>query len=266
VTARVAVVVFPGSNCEHDAVEGIRAAGGEAELVWHGARSLEGFDAVVLPGGFAHGDYLRPGAIARFSTVMDEVGALAGSGGPVLGICNGFQVLTEAGMLPGALRRNANLRFLCRTVEVEVVSDRSALTHGLTAGEMFRLPINHYDGNFTCDRDLLSELEASGQVVLRYRDNPNGSVADVAGVASLEGNVVGLMPHPERASEALLGSADGLPLLAAFVAAAEAFAGARDGNAAVPPAPLPADDVATTSTTAGTMGLDRAGPAGVTSL
>ncbi len=260
VTARIAVVVFPGSNCEHDAVEGLRAAGGEAELVWHGASSLDGFHAAVLPGGFAHGDYLRPGAIARFSAVMDAVASLAAAGAPVLGICNGFQVLTEAGLLPGALRRNANLRFLCRTVELEVVSTRSALTHGIPAGSRLQVPINHYDGNFTCDAATLAELEANDQIVLRYCDNPNGSAAAVAGVSNRAGNVVGLMPHPERASDPLLGSVDGLPLLVSIVVAAETYAANRaTGDPALHGA---ADGVATIPATAGTVVRGPAGSAG----
>ncbi len=254
-TARIAVIVFPGSNCEHDAVEGVRAAGGEADVVWHGAGSLEGYDGVVLPGGFAHGDYLRPGAIARFSAVMEAVAGLAGAGAPVLGICNGFQVLTEAGLLPGALRRNADLRFLCRTVEVEVVSSRSVLTGEVAAGSRLQVPINHYDGNFTCDEATLAELEANDQVVLRYVDNPNGSVAAIAGVSNRAGNVVGLMPHPERASDPLLGSTDGLRLLSSVVAAAERYAEARPHGAA--------GGLATSPATAGTVAAAPAGAAGV---
>ena len=261
-TARIAVVVFPGSNCEHDAVEGLRAAGAEAEVVWHGATGLDGFDAVVLPGGFAHGDYLRPGAIARFSPVMGAVAALAEGGAPVVGICNGFQVLTEAGLLPGALRRNANLRFLCRTVEVEVVSKRSVLTAAAEVGARLRLPINHYDGNFTCDARMLAELESNEQIALRYCDNPNGSVAGIAGVSNAAGNVAGLMPHPERASDALLGSPDGLVLLRSVVSAAEARAGLVGGATARPPLDGPAAGVATVPATAGTVVAGPTGPAG----
>jgi phosphoribosylformylglycinamidine synthase len=216
-TPQVAVVVFPGSNCDHDAVEGLALAGADAELVWHGNRSLEGFDAVVLPGGFAHGDYLRPGAIARFSPVMGAVAALAAAGAPVIGICNGFQVLTEAGLLPGALRHNAGLRFLCRPAGLEVVSSRSALTRGVPVGTRLVVPINHYHGNYTCDAVTLADLHEHGQIVLRYAENPNGSVAGVAGVCNRDGNVVGLMPHPERASDPLLGSSDGLVLLGALL-------------------------------------------------
>jgi phosphoribosylformylglycinamidine synthase I len=215
---KVGVVVFPGSNCEFDVVEGVRAAGGDAELVWHGDSSLGDVDAVVLPGGFAHGDYLRPGAIARFSPVMGAVAEFARAGGPVLGICNGFQVLTEAGLLPGALQKNAGLKFVCRTVDVRVDSTKSALTSGASAGQVLRLPINHFEGNYTCDQRTLDELRADDRIVLRYVDNPNGATDDIAGICSAAGNVVGLMPHPERASDELLGSTDGLVLLRSFLA------------------------------------------------
>ena len=221
---RLGVVVFPGSNCEHDVVAALEQAGARADLVWHGDRSLAGFDGVVGPGGFAHGDYLRPGAIARFSPVMAAVGDLARAGAPVLGICNGFQVLTEAGLLPGALQKNRGLRFICDTVEVTVSSDRSALTRGLEPGTVLRLPINHFEGNYTCDDSTLARLVEEDRVVLRYVDNPNGSTGDIAGVCNEAGNVVGLMPHPERATEELLGSADGLPLLESFVAASASAA------------------------------------------
>jgi phosphoribosylformylglycinamidine synthase subunit PurQ / glutaminase len=214
---KVGVVVFPGSNCEHDVIEAVTGAGANAELLWHGDARLGDVDAVVLPGGFAHGDYLRPGAIARFSPVMGAVAAFAREGGPVLGICNGFQVLTEAGLLPGALQKNRGLKFLCQTAEARVDSDRSALTAGVERGRVLRLPINHFEGNYTCSERTLDELRADERIVLRYIDNPNGSVDDIAGICSAEGNVVGLMPHPERASDALLGSTDGLVLLRAFL-------------------------------------------------
>ena len=214
---KVGVVVFPGSNCEFDVVEGVGAAGGDAELLWHGDASVGDVDAVVLPGGFAHGDYLRPGAIARFSPVMGAVTEFARRGGPVLGICNGFQVLTEAGLLPGALQKNAGLKFLCRTVDVRVDSTKSVLTSGASAGQVLRLPINHFEGNYTCDQRTLDELRAEDRIVLRYVDNPNGATDDIAGICSAQGNVVGLMPHPERASDELLGSTDGLVLLRSFL-------------------------------------------------
>jgi phosphoribosylformylglycinamidine synthase I len=219
VSARVAVVVFPGSNCEHDVVEALAEVGAAGELVWHTERSLVGYDAVVLPGGFAHGDYLRPGAIARFSPVMEAVRDFAAEGGPVVGICNGFQILTEAGLLPGALQKNRGLRFVCADVEVRVVSTNTVISAGLERGTVLVLPVNHFEGNYTCDAETLERLEAEDRVVLRYLDNPNGSVADIAGVCSEGRNVVGLMPHPERASHPLLGSCDGLALLRSLVGA-----------------------------------------------
>jgi phosphoribosylformylglycinamidine synthase I len=221
-TVRVGVVLFPGSNCEHDVVEAVTSLGAEAGIVWHGDSSLGQVDAVVLPGGFAHGDYLRPGAIARFSPIMPAVEAFAADGGPVVGICNGFQVLTEAHLLPGALQKNRGLTFLCQTVELEVASARSVLTAGVQVGTRLRVPINHFEGNYTCDPRTLDELRAEERVVLRYTDNPNGSVDDIAGVSNSAGNVVGLMPHPERASDSLLGSTDGRVLLGAFLDAAGA--------------------------------------------
>ena len=219
-SARVGVVVFPGTNCELDIVHAVEVLGGTADLVWHGDPSVGGFDAIVVPGGFAHGDYLRTGAIARFSPVMEAVGSFADAGGPVVGICNGFQVLTEAGMLPGALQKNAGLKFRCETVRCRVESDRSVLTHGIALGTELALPINHFEGNFTCGAETLARIRANDQVVLRYVENPNGSTDDIAGVSNEAGNVVGLMPHPERASEAILGSADGALLLGALLGAA----------------------------------------------
>ena len=220
--ARVGVVLFPGTNCEYDAVRAVERLGGTAELVWHGATTVAGHDALILPGGFAHGDYLRPGAIARFSPVMEAVAAFAAAGGPVVGICNGFQVLTEAGLLPGALQKNRGLRFVCATSVVRVERDDSALTSGVPVGTELAIPINHFEGNYTCDAATLDELRAEGRVVLRYVDNPNGSVDDIAGVCSAGRNVVGLMPHPERASDPLLGSQDGLVLLRALLRSAGA--------------------------------------------
>jgi phosphoribosylformylglycinamidine synthase len=216
---KVGVVVFPGSNCEFDAMEGVRLAGGDAELLWHGDASLGGVDVVILPGGFAHGDYLRPGAIARFSPVMDAVAEHAADGGVVIGICNGFQVLTEAGLLPGALQKNAGLRFLCRDVQLRVETSRSALTSALSPGDVLTVPINHFEGNYTCSPTVLDELRADDRVVVRYVHNPNGSTDDIAGVCSPAGNVVGLMPHPERACDPLLGSADGLGMMRSLLAA-----------------------------------------------
>ena len=217
---RVAVVVFPGTNCEHDVVTALGRAGAEATLVWHTAERLPPADAVVLPGGFSYGDYLRAGALARFSPVMAGVARFASDGGPVVGICNGFQVLTEAGLLPGALVKNRGLRFVCAPALVRVESTRSVLTAGVARGAVLSVPVNHFVGSYVCDARTLAELEEGERVVLRYLDNPNGSVDDIAGIANAAGNVVGLMPHPERASDELLGSADGLFLLRALAAAA----------------------------------------------
>jgi len=216
---RVGVVVFPGTNCEHDVASALRVVGAEPLFLWHGESSVRAVDAVVVPGGFAHGDYLRPGAIARFSPVMDAVVDFAASGGPVVGICNGFQVLTEAGLLPGALQKNRTLRFMCQPVDLVVTSDRSALTAGIPIGTALRIPVNNFDGSFVCDDRILDELRADERVVLRYADNPNGSVDDIAGICNENRNVVGLMPHPERASSELIGSSDGLVLLRALLSA-----------------------------------------------
>ena len=217
---RIGVVQFPGSNCELDVLEAVRLLGGEAEILWHGDTDLAGVDAVVVPGGFAHGDYLRPGAIARFSPIMGAVTAFAEAGGPVVGICNGFQVLTEAGLLPGALQKNRGLKFLCAPVTLRVASTDSVLTSATAVGDELRVPINHFEGNYTCSPETLAELQANDQIVLRYAENPNGSVDDIAGITNLGRNVVGLMPHPERATSELLGSTDGLPLLRSLVSAA----------------------------------------------
>ena len=203
-------------------MEAVRGLGGEARVVWHGDRSLGDVDAVVLPGGFAHGDYLRPGAIARFSPIMQAVSAFAADGGPVIGICNGFQVLTEAGLLPGALQKNRGLTFLCTTVALRVETADSALTSEAAVGSVVWVPINHFEGNYTCAAETLAELRGEDRVIMRYVDNPNGSVDDIAGICSIGRNVVGLMPHPERASNVLLGSADGVPLLRSLLAAGSA--------------------------------------------
>jgi phosphoribosylformylglycinamidine synthase len=214
---RVAIVVFPGSNCEYDAAAAMTQLGATAEFVWHSATDLTEFDGVILPGGFAHGDYLRPGALARFSPVMGAVARFAADGGAVLGICNGFQVLTEAGMLPGALQKNRGLTFLCQPTTLIVESTASVLTRNATKGQELRIPINHFSGAFTCDDATYASLVANDQIVLRYKENPNGSRGDIAGVANQEGNVVGLMPHPERAMSTLLGSVDGRVLLESFL-------------------------------------------------
>jgi phosphoribosylformylglycinamidine synthase len=220
VAPRVGVVVFPGTNCEHDVVHAVEVAGADGVLLWHGDAQVGEVDAVVLPGGFAHGDYLRPGALARFSPVMDAVAAFARSGGPVVGICNGFQVLTEAGLLPGALQKNGRLRFLCEPARLLVTSTSSVLTSDAAVGDELVIPINHFSGNYTCDDETLRRLQSEDRILLRYADNPNGSVDAIAGIANEAGNVVGLMPHPERASDPLLGSTDGLVLLRALVGAA----------------------------------------------
>lgn len=221
---RVAVVVFPGTNCEHDVAHALDLLGAEAELVWHRDTDLEGATGIVLPGGFAHGDYLRTGAIARFSPVMQEVERFAAEGRPVLGICNGFQILCEAGLLPGALVANRDLRFICRPVHVRVESTNSVLTRRTEVGAVLHIPLNSYEGNYVLPPADLGALETGRRVVLRYVDvggqatvNPNGSVNAIAGVANAAGNVAGLMPHPERANEEILGSADGRVLLESFV-------------------------------------------------
>ena len=212
-TARVGVVQFPGTNCELDVVHAVAQLGGEAEILFHTERTLRGVDAVVVPGGFAHGDYLRTGAIARFSPVMDAVTAHAAAGGPVVGICNGFQVLCEAGLLPGALQKNAGLKFLCTTVELRVETVDTVLTGAAEPGQVLRIPVNHFEGNYVCDAETLAALRAEERVVVRYVENPNGSLDDIAGICNEGRNVVGLMPHPERASDVILGSADGQVLL-----------------------------------------------------
>ena len=221
---RIGVVMFPGSNCELDAVEAITDLGGQAELLWHGDADLHQVDAVVLPGGFAHGDYLRPGAIARFSPVMEGVRALAADGGPVVGICNGFQVLTEAGLVPGALQKNAGLKFLCATARLRVETTTTSLTAEAEVGAVLRIPINHFEGNYTCDADTLAMLRSEDRVVVRYLDNPNGSIDDIAGVCNEGRNVVGLMPHPERACHPLVGSTDGQVLLRSLLVSTGAAA------------------------------------------
>lgn len=225
--ARIGVLLFPGSNCEYDVCEAVRAVGGQAEILWHGETDLRQVDAVVIPGGFAHGDYLRPGAIARFSPAMSAVSEFASAGGPVVGICNGFQVLTEAGLLPGALQKNRGLKFLCQMAELRVDSEESVLTSATRAGTILRIPINHFEGNYTCSPETLDELRSEGRVILRYVTNPNGSIDDIAGITNDRRNVVGLMPHPERASDARLGSVDGVPLLCSLLQAAGVLSSAQ---------------------------------------
>jgi len=236
---KFAIVVFPGSNCDHDAhYAAEHVLGQQAELVWHKDTSLGGADVVVLPGGFAHGDYLRTGAIARFSPIMQAVQAFAAAGGPVLGICNGFQVLLEAGLLPGAMLRNERLHFRCEHVFVKVEQTDTPFTLASAPGRLLRIPIAHGEGNYYAEPEVVERLERDRQVVFRYVDgsgaptpeaNPNGSVHNIAGICSPARNVVGLMPHPERACELAVGSADGLVLFESAVKALTqgAFATAR---------------------------------------
>jgi phosphoribosylformylglycinamidine synthase len=220
--AKVAVVRFPGTNCEFDVVEAVTSLGGQAEIVFHDETSLGGADAVVVAGGFAHGDYLRPGAIARFSPVMASVTEFAAEGGPVVGICNGFQVLTEAHLLPGALQKNAGLKFRCQMADLVVASSDSVLTSQASVGDVLRIPINHFEGNYTCSPETLAELRGDDRIVVRYAENPNGSVDDIAGICNEGRNVVGLMPHPERACNELLGSVDGRVMIGSLLASAGA--------------------------------------------
>ena len=221
------VVVFPGSNCDSDTLHALRdVLNQDAVFLWHKDHDLKGVDCVVLPGGFAHGDYLRSGAIAKFSPLMREVGEHAARGGLVLGICNGFQVLLELGLLPGAMLRNKNLKFLCRFVTLRVENERTAFTNRARKGQVLRIPIAHFDGNYYAPPKVLDDIERSGQVVLRYADeqgrlteeaNVNGSMRSIAGLVNKAGNVMGLMPHPERASEALLGGTDGRVILESVI-------------------------------------------------
>jgi phosphoribosylformylglycinamidine synthase I len=225
-SARVGVVQFPGTNCELDVVWAVEQLGAHAELCWHADATIGAVDAIVVPGGFAHGDYLRTGALARFSPVMTAGAEFAAAGGPVVGICNGFQVLTEAQLLPGALQKNAGLKFLCETVTLRVETTSSVLTNACEVGQMLRVPINHFEGNYVCDQATLDELRGDDRIVVRYVANPNGSLDDIAGICNEGRNVVGLMPHPERASDALLGSPDGVVLLRSLLAAAGSRAAA----------------------------------------
>lgn len=208
---RVGVIVFPGSNCDHDAWYAINEnLQGKAEFIWHQSSNLSGVDAVLLPGGFSYGDYLRCGAIARFSPVMNAVKKFAANGGLVLGVCNGFQILVEAGLLPGALLRNQDLKFICRELRVRTETTNSPFTSKLEKGQVLHLPIAHGEGRYFADPRTLDELESEDRVAFRYIDNPNGSVRRIAGVLSRERNVMGMMPHPERACDLLMGSRDGV--------------------------------------------------------
>lgn len=216
---KIAVIVFPGSNCDVDLYEALRSFGQvEVEYVSHRATSLAGFDAVMLPGGFSYGDYLRSGAIARFANIMPAVVKMAQDGKPVFGTCNGFQILTEAGLLPGALKRNDNQKFVCKTVPLEIVNNQTLFTSAYQAHERIALPIAHADGCYVASRETLDDLEVHGQVVFRYADeNPNGSLRNIAGITNRQGNVLGMMPHPERAMEALLGSTAGRRLFESLI-------------------------------------------------
>ena len=215
---KVGIVVFPGSNCDEDAFHVVgHVLGHQPQMLWHKDRDLRDSELVILPGGFSYGDYLRCGAIARFAPVMEEVAAFARKGGPVIGLCNGFQILTEAGLLPGALLQNANRQYICQDVILRTEKARTRFTADLTPGERFKIPIAHGDGNYFIDDEGLKRLEGEGQVVFRYVANPNGSRADIAGIVSASGNVLGMMPHPERNAEPLLGNADGRRMLASFL-------------------------------------------------
>jgi phosphoribosylformylglycinamidine synthase subunit PurQ / glutaminase len=217
---KVGIVVFPGSNCDHDAWFAVSEnLHHQAEFVWHESASLSDVDAVILPGGFAFGDYLRCGAIAKFSPVMKAVKNFARDGGLVLGICNGFQVLAESGLLPGALVRNSNLKFVCRTVATEVVTTDSPFTHTAAGGQILNLPVAHGEGCYVADESTLDRLEAEDRIVLRYLDNPNGSMRNIAGIVNSKRNVMGMMPHPERASDAFVGGTDGIVILGSMLAA-----------------------------------------------
>lgn len=216
---KFAVIVFPGSNCDVDMYHAvIDELGEEAEYVWHDETNLDRFDAILLPGGFSFGDYLRTGAIARFSPVMNEVVKGAELGKPVLGVCNGFQILLEAGLLPGAMRRNDSLKFICRPVLLEVKNSNTMFTNQYAPGEIIEIPIAHGEGNYYCDETTLAKLKANNQIVFTYHnENPNGSIENIAGIMNKQGNVLGMMPHPERAVANLLGSHDGLKLFQSIV-------------------------------------------------
>lgn len=209
---KVAVLVFPGSNCDWDCVHAAQEMidGATVERVWHTTESVEGYDLIIVPGGFSYGDYLRCGAISRFAPVMKAVEKAAAAGTYVLGICNGFQILTEAGLLPGALRHNTSLKFRCHSSNLRVVNNQTAFTSEYAEGDIIDIPIAHGEGNYYCDEETLQELKRNNQIVFTYEDNPNGSIADIAGIVNKQGNVLGMMPHPERAISELLGSKDGV--------------------------------------------------------
>ena len=223
------VLVFPGSNCDHDVYNMIAEVAKQPVVsLWHDDENLQGVDAVLVPGGFAYGDYLRTGAIARFSPVMQSVKKFAAGGGLVLGICNGFQILTESGLLPGALMRNAGLKYICKQVHVRVETTNSAFTHTLKKGAVLQIPIGHMEGNYYCDQETLAEFESEDRIAFRYATpkgeitaeaNPNGSLSNIAGILNKGRNVLGMMPHPDRSSEALLGWADGWGIIESMVGA-----------------------------------------------
>ncbi len=216
---KFAVLVFPGSNCDIDMYHAIKdELGEEVEYVWHTATDLSDFDGILVPGGFSYGDYLRCGAMANQSNIMAEVKKAAEAGKPVLGVCNGFQILTEAGLLPGALLRNKNLKFMCRTVQLKVENNNTLFTNQYEQGQIINIPIAHGEGNYYCDQETLQSLKDNNQIVFTYSgDNPNGSLADIAGIINERGNVLGMMPHPERAVDALVGGADGLAVFKSIV-------------------------------------------------
>ena len=216
---KFAVLVFPGSNCDIDMFHAIKdELGEEVEYVWHTTTSLEGFDGALVPGGFSYGDYLRCGAMANQSNVMKALKEFAAAGKPVLGVCNGFQILTEAGLLPGALLRNKNLKFMCRTVQLKVENNNTLFTNAYEADEIINIPIAHGEGNYYCDEETLASLKANNQIAFTYYgENPNGSLADIAGITNEAGNVLGMMPHPERAANEIVGGADGLKLFKSIV-------------------------------------------------
>jgi phosphoribosylformylglycinamidine synthase len=223
------VIIFPGSNCDQDSYHAaVVATGQQATFLWHESHDLENCDAIIVPGGFAYGDYLRTGAIARFAPIMQEVARFAASGGLVIGICNGFQILCEAGLLPGALMRNAGLKYVCKAVHLRVENADTPFTNACMKGEILQIPIGHMEGNYYCDPATLEQLKQQNRIVFRYctpsgeitaQANPNGSLENIAGICNREGNVLGMMPHPDRCSESLLGSADGAKIFQSMAAA-----------------------------------------------
>ncbi len=223
------VIVFPGSNCDHDSYWAVNSVAGQpVSFLWHESEDLQGCDAVIVPGGFAYGDYLRTGAIAKFAPIMQSLATFAAKGGLVLGICNGFQILCEAGLLPGALMRNAGLKYICKQVHLRVETTHTPFTQGMKKSEVLQIPIGHMEGNYYCDRGTLEQLQREDRIVFRYATpageisaeaNPNGSLDNIAGICNAGRNVLGMMPHPDRSSESMLGSADGLRIFNAMLGA-----------------------------------------------